>query len=78
MSKPAKGPQKAKVTMPSKIDYERVDAEVPASFPWIVLLKLLLAVVAIPVMLWLVWLLVLISYWLKYGKWLGSDASLGG
>ena len=64
--------------MPSKIEYERVDGEVPASFPWIAILKLLLAVVAIPVMLWLVWLLVLFFYWLKYGKWPGWDASLGG
>jgi hypothetical protein len=64
--------------MPPKIEYERVDEEIPASFPWVVILKLLIAVVAIPVTLWLVWLLVLICYWVKYGKWPGWDASSGG
>jgi hypothetical protein len=64
------------------IDYQAAREELPASFPWRVLLKVLVAGLAAPIALWLIfqvfWLLVLICYWFKHGKWPGWDAPLGG
>ena len=61
----------------NSLEYERVEQEVPAAFPWIAIVKLAVAVVAIPIVIFLFWLLVLIGYWFKYGKWAGWNASLG-
>jgi hypothetical protein len=60
------------------IDYEQVQQEMPARFSWIVFLKLLAALISVPIILSLLWLLLLICYWFKYGKWPGWGASLGG
>jgi hypothetical protein len=53
------------------IDYEPVQQEEPTPFPWIVIIKLAVAVAAMGIALCLLWLLVLICYWFKYGKWPG-------
>jgi hypothetical protein len=59
------------------IEYERVERDVPAAFPWIAVIKLVITVVAIPVIVCFFWLLVLIGYWFKYGRWAGWNAPLG-
>jgi hypothetical protein len=60
------------------IDYERLEREVPAAFPWVALVKLVAAVVAVPVIICGFWLLMLICYWFKYGRWPGWNTSIGG
>jgi hypothetical protein len=51
------------------IEYEPVQLEEPIPFPWIALFKLLLAALAVPITIYLLWLLVLACYWFTYGKW---------